>query len=640
MTPSYGTMKTKSSISNLVKLSCGKLSLTKAQSVSVIALMVLFLLPGLALADVGNVFYVQGPGGVVLANASIIVPESCTVTDSVGVPHDFSGHKAVCALQAAKTSGIITGFQVTDTVWGLRLDSVNGIVNDPLDMSGTLWQLWQNGSSADFGVQDLALSAGDDFQLTYGPWPTAIIRAPEQAPGGVVVTDIYPRRVRVEDAVSFLVANQQDDGSFGHALFTDWVAIALGAYTGNSTSAFYAKNALMQWMGENPIPEGSVLTDFERRAMALMALGIDPYAGAGANYIQGLLKGFDGAQFGNVNLVNDDIFALLVLLRAGYQEQEEPVASALGFVLGAQRENGSFGDTDMTAAVIQLLDLVSSSKERDEAVSKAKAYLERKQESTGGFGNVYSTSWVLQAISAMQGNGDSWVIDDRTPEHFLALRQASDGGLLALESKENRIWATSYAIPAALGKPWGSVLAAFEKPSAVFSLQEEFLAPFAVQKDDSGAAAFTIDTIKQQITVLQQEVAVLQKLEYIQSELDRIALEVRAVGIRVVAFKVQQLAQNVQPAPKDLAAEPIIPQVSPVAKIQEPQVLSQDLSGITLVQEDVDASLAAEAKEAVGVQGLSPQLIILLVLIGGAVFVFSGGMNALLPLLRKTFSRV
>ena len=117
-------------------------------------------------------------------------------------------------------------------------------------------------------------------------------------------------------------------------------------------------------------------------------------------------------------------------------------------------------------------------------------------------------------------------------------------------------------------------------------------------------------------------------------------MEVRAVGIRVVAFKVQQLAQNVQPAPKDLAAEPIIPQVSPVAKIQEPQVLSQDLSGITLVQEDVDASLAAEAKEAVGVQGLSPQLIILLVLIGGAVFVFSGGMNALLPLLRKTFSRV
>ncbi len=577
-------------------------------TISLIAFAVFFLLPGLALADVNTVLYIQGTGGSVLVNTSLTVPESCTVVDGVGVPHDFSGHKAICALQAAKTTGVISNFQVTDAGFGFSLDSVNGISNAPGWVE--FWQLWKNGILADVGIQGIALSSGDDFQLTYGPWVTGIISVPQKALGGLVITDIYPRRVAVEDAVSFLVANQKDDGSFGHTLFTDWVALALGAYQGNSASAFYAKNELAQWMRENPIPGGSSLTDFERRAMALMSLGINPYTGTSVDYVQAILNGFDGQQFGSVNLVNDDIFALLVLLKAGYQENEEPVASALQFILGSQRENGSFGDVDMTAAAIQLLDLVSSAKERNDAVGKAKEYLEGKQESTGGFGNAYSTSWVLQAISAMQENGDSWVIDDRTPEHFLALLQALDGGLLSAESKENRLWATAYAIPAAIGKSWGSILSTFGKPSIVPHLETESLS--------------TVENIKQQIAVLQGEVAVLQRLEYIQGELDRIALEVKAVSIRVIAFQVQQLAQ--------------LPQVSPVAQIQEPK--TPDLSGITFAQEEETAPLAAEAKAAVGSQGLSSQLIILLVLIGGAVFVFSGSISSALSLLRRTFSKV
>ena len=602
-----------------------------------VALAVL-LLPGLAAADVQSALYIQGPGGSVLVNTALTVPAACTVQDSAGVSHDFTGHKAICALQAAKEQGVISGFQVTDAGFGFSLDSVNGISNAPGWVE--FWHLWQNGSLADVGIQGIVLSTGDDFQLTYGPWVTGIISIAQKAPGGPVVTDIYPKRLAVEDAVSFLVANQQEDGSFGHPLFTDWVAIALGAYKGNSTSAFYAKNALMQWMGKNPVPEKSVITDFERRAMALMALGMNPYTGTNTDYIQAILSEFDGQQFGNANLVNDDIFALLVLLKAGYQKDADPVAKTLGFILGSQRENGSWGDADMSAAAIQLLDIVSSTKERDQAVAKAKEYLEGKQESTGGFGNVYSTSWVLQAIAAMQENGDSWMIDDRTPEHFLALRQALDGGLLSAESKENRIWATSYAIPAALGRPWGSILSTFEKPLALLpkeASQEGFLAPFVVQDEK----AVVVESIKQQIIALQQEVAVLRKLEYIQTELDRIALEVKAVSVRVVAFQVQQLAQNIQLEETEALAEaPKLPQVSPVAKIQEPQASSQDLFGITLVQEDGTAPFAAEAKEAVGAQGLSPQLIILLVLIGGAVFVFSGGMNAMLPLLRRTFSKV
>lgn len=595
----HGSMKTKNSI---------------FFSISLAVLAVSFFLPGLASASVNTTLYIQGPGGSVLVNTALVVPESCTVVDNVGVSHAFSGHRAPCAIKAAKDENLISSFEFKDFggSLGLFLKSINGIADGPAP-DYPYWNLWKNGISSDIGISGIVLAQGDNFQLTYGPWLTEIIRAP-QVSGGPVITDIYPKRqrLRMEDAVSFLVMNQQDDGSFGHALFSDWVAIALGSYKGNSASAFYAKNALLQWMEKNPVPAGSTITDFERRAMALMALGIDPYNGTGVDYIQAILNGFDGEQFGSPSLVNDDVFALLVLLKAGYQEYEEPVVGALQLIIASQRENGSWGDVDLTSAVIQMLDLFSSTKERDQALLRAKKYLEGKQESTGGFGNVYSTSWALQAISAMQGNGDSWVIDNRTPEHFLALRQALDGGLLQTESKENRIWATAYAIPAALGKPWSSVLVQFQRP--LLSQVRTVVAPLA--SEDLQRIEQEVQRISGEVAVLQTEVFAFVALAHVEQELERIALETKAVQVGIVQLKIQQIDKLVEQPP------------------------SQDLSGVTLLLEDAVAPYGAGVGEAVGAQGLSPQLIILLVVIGVAIFAFSGGANAILPLLRRTFSKV
>src|SRR3989338_8117325 len=124
----HGNMKTKSRI-------------------AAVALAVFFLLPGLALADAQGSLYIQGPGGSVLVSTSFTVPATCTVQDSVGVSHDFAGHKAICALQAAEDTGVITDFVVTDWGFGFSLDSVNAIANAP-DWS-ELWQLWVNGKTAD-----------------------------------------------------------------------------------------------------------------------------------------------------------------------------------------------------------------------------------------------------------------------------------------------------------------------------------------------------------------------------------------------------------------------------------------------------------------------------------------------------------
>lgn len=594
--------------------------------------LVLSFLPGDANADVNSVLYIQGPGGSVLASTALIVPETCSVQDSGGVSHSFSGHKAICALQTAKNNEIIASFAVTDWGFGFSLDSINGIANAQ-DWS-ELWQLWHNGTLSDAGIQGIVLSEGNNFQLTYGPWITRIIDIPENVSGGGIPAPVHST-LNVNTAISFLLSLQNKDGSFGTAsLLSDWAALALSSYSSPETER--AKDTLRSYLLEDP-SAGTLLTDYERRAMALMALGVNPYSGTPTNYIQKIVEGFDGEQFGDLDLINDDMFALLVLAKAGYQFSDAEIAKPVAFLLDRQESDGSFGSVDMTAAAIQALALVSRVEGVSGSLVNARGYLKEQQKNSGGFGNVYATSWAMQAIATLGESEISWINGEYTPGDYLYSQQAEDGGVEKEAADSNRIWATSYAIPATLGKSWGSILNTFEKPIVVLFPQEDLSTPLVTQQD-TGVVVLTIEDIKEQIVMLQREVAVLRQFEYIQSELDRIALEVKAVQVRVVAFQIQQLAQELgQPGTDALAKAPV--SASPISQVNPPAP-SQDLSGITLAPEGQTAPLTAEAKETVGAQGLSPQLIILLVIIGGAVFVFSGGMNALIPLLRKTFSKV
>ena len=66
--------------------------------------------------------------------------------------------------------------------------------------------------------------------------------------------------------------------------------------------------------------------------MALLSLGQNPYSFNGVNYIEAIINGFDGTQFGNTELVNDDIFALIPLSKVGYVESNEIISKALAYV--------------------------------------------------------------------------------------------------------------------------------------------------------------------------------------------------------------------------------------------------------------------------------------------------------------------
>lgn len=272
------------------------------------------------------------------------------------------------------------------------------------------------------------------------------------------------RYLDVAKAVSFLASNQRSDGSFGSDLYTDWAAIALSLLPYSS-----ARDKAARYL-ESASLSGSV-TDFERRAMALMSLGIDPRSGTSVDYIAKIERAFDGTQIGDASLVNDDIFALFPLLKSGFASSDDIIKKTVAFIVSRQTGEGSWeGSADLTSAAVQALSLVPSVDGVPASLSKARAYLAALPRTSGGFGNPYTTSWALQAIAAFGEAPSSWASDFYDPNDFLAIAQGDDGGVgdqsLGVNS---RVWATAYAVPAALGKPWGAILSSFSRPVTTVS---------------------------------------------------------------------------------------------------------------------------------------------------------------------------
>lgn len=289
-------------------------------------------------------------------------------------------------------------------------------------------------------------------------------------------------------AVAFLLAQQQGDGSFGADLYTDWAAIGLAAYGS-------ANNALGSYI-KNDTDPGTLFQDTIRRAMALMALGVNPYTGTDRNYIADIVNKFDGTQFGDNDIYNDDVFAILVLRKAGYSEDAEMIKKSVAFILSKQQSNGGFLSVDVTAATIQALALVHDLPGVDEALADARAYLHTAQQSNGGFANSFATSWVLQAMSALDDDVSDWKKNEQSPLDFLATKQEADGGVESMtDALTNRVWATAYAIPGALAKEWASILESFDAPDTEEETSNQNDTPTPVDGEVLGATTDSTPTI-------------------------------------------------------------------------------------------------------------------------------------------------
>lgn len=297
----------------------------------------------------------------------------------------------------------------------------------------------------------------------YPTYTLTVANPPISGGGGSNTTQTF----NIENAISYLINNQSMDGSFANSpMYTDWAIIALrsGNYSLNS-------NSVISYL-ENNNGISTNLTDNERRTMALLALGMNPYDYHGVNYISAILSKWDGTQFGDTNLVNDDIFALIPLSASGYTRNDEIIKKDIEFILSKQKTNGSWEDSeDVTAAGVQALAKFKSVSGVSDALTNANNFLESKQVSDGGFGNVSATSWVMQAMSAL---GKDWTKNNKSPMDYLANNQELDGALSPTsESLQNRIWTTSYSIPGALGKTWNDIMVEFSKPEVKNSKEEK-----------------------------------------------------------------------------------------------------------------------------------------------------------------------
>ncbi|HEU0085397.1 MAG TPA: prenyltransferase/squalene oxidase repeat-containing protein [Candidatus Paceibacterota bacterium] len=268
----------------------------------------------------------------------------------------------------------------------------------------------------------------------------------------------------INNAFKYLVSQQEEGGSFGADLFTEWTAIA---FFGNSDFPL-EKAKLFQYLATNK-PTGNTLTDIERRAMALMALGLNPYGTNGENYIQKIVDSYKGNQFGDTALYNDDVFAIIVLLNAGYSTEEKMIQNAMSFIISKQMANGSWNDSpDMTGASIVALSNFPLNSSAKNSIAKAKDFLKRSQKENGGFGNVSSTAWAMQGILAMGEKIENWKhgTTKNTAYGFLKNVEDTTGGIKN-ENEKNKLWETSYVLSSLSGKNWNELMKKFEKKEGV-----------------------------------------------------------------------------------------------------------------------------------------------------------------------------
>lgn len=396
---------------------------------------------------------------------SVDVPLNCTVKDIDDIDHNYTtnSYLAICALKSALDNGFISSIKLSNEYpsMGLFVKSFNDV---NADSNSQYWAIYQNGNYATSGISSLVISTGDiiifelhDFSDNkIGDSVTLTINSLitendlNQSSGGGGSSQTNTETFSVQKAIEFLNNNKNLTDS---EMYLDWMAIAVA-----SAKDDYFNSDLFNYLEEylNKNFESLILTDYERHAMALMSFNINPYSGTKINYIKKIVDSFDGEQFGDKDLINDDIFALIVLKNVGYNSNDEIISKTINYLISKQAESGSWGSVDLTSAGIQALENYQNFSNVSNSLLKAENYL---KSFNNDFENYFSASWVLQ------------ILNEEEIKEYLNEGQQDDGGMEELDKLiENRLWSTTYVVPAILGKKWNNIMKEFNKEEILESV--------------------------------------------------------------------------------------------------------------------------------------------------------------------------
>ncbi|KAE9133842.1 hypothetical protein PF010_g2661 [Phytophthora fragariae] len=283
----------------------------------------------------------------------------------------------------------------------------------------------------------------------------------------------------------------------GGGSLSDWEAFAL-ARSGSKVPAAYLTQ-LRNYLNENK-GDFRKVTDLERVALVLRAMGEDPTTFAGYNLIQNLYSSKNMTNQGT----NGPLFALLALDSGGYVTPDDALwtrSKLVDWVLQQQKTNGAFPLTpdgednlDMTAMALTALAPYIGQAEVKKAVDQSVSWLSSQQLDSGGYKsygdeNSETTAQVIIALTAIgvhpsdtrfvKKNGDLLT-------NLLGFRQ-TDGGFAHVAGQQTNEMATEQALMA---------LVAYDRynkgDSGLYDLSDSQKAPVQTEKfiDDGQISAW------------------------------------------------------------------------------------------------------------------------------------------------------
>lgn len=273
----------------------------------------------------------------------------------------------------------------------------------------------------------------------------------------------------------FLQSKQDETGKItGYGGESQWATIAFASSNVDVTSIKNPSVSLKDFLLSDKPADNAVATEWERRILAIVAIGDNPSNFDGVNYVETLHGLAQDGQLGDPSLLNDDIFGLLALIASGDLANQKIKEDTLTFIINHQATDGGFSwsadsscawcgsDGNDTAAALQALQAAKDSgmshPDLDSTIEKGKAYLLSTQKSDGGFAydtfsdaDGSSTAWALMALNAL---GMSSSPEAEKAITWLKANQGTDGGFQWMSGYGGDTYTTSHAVIALNGKSW------------------------------------------------------------------------------------------------------------------------------------------------------------------------------------------